>query len=54
MIGIHGKLCSLPEADKELARRRELYPVRKPEPRKGFFKFYTEHALSAVKGAGLE
>ncbi len=54
MIGIHGKLCSLPEADEELARRRKLYPVRKPEPRKGFFKFYTEHALSAVKGAGLE
>lgn len=25
-----------------------------PEPRKGFFKRYTENALSAMKGAGLE
>ena len=24
------------------------------EPRKGFYKLYTDHALSAMKGAGLE
>ena len=41
------------EADKVLAERAKA-GILPREPRKGFYKLYTDHALSAMKGAGLE
>lgn len=37
----------------ELAKRAEK-GILPREKRKGFYKLYTDHALSAMKGAGLE
>lgn len=54
LTGIHGKRCSGKEAEEELQRRKANTVLRTMPPRKGFFRFYTEHAASAVKGGGLE
>ena len=53
LTGIHGMPCTLEEADKVLAERAKA-GILPREPRKGFYKLYTDHALSAMKGAGLE
>ena len=53
MTGIHGVACSIEEATAELAKRSEKGIPERPK-RKGFYKFYTDHAVSAMKGAGLE
>lgn len=53
LTGIHGVPCTLEEADKVLAERAKE-GILPREPRKGFYKLYTDHALSAMKGAGLE
>ena len=53
LTGIHGVPCTLEEADKVLAERAKAGIIPR-EPRKGFYKLYTDHALSAMKGAGLE
>ena len=53
LTGIHGVPCTLEEADKVLAERAKA-GILPREPRKGFYKLYTDHALSAMKGAGLE
>ena len=53
MTGIHGVPCTVEEATAELAKRAEK-GILPREPRKGFYKLYTDHALSAMKGAGLE
>ena len=53
LTGIHGVPCTLGEADKVLAERAKA-GILPREPRKGFYKLYTDHALSAMKGAGLE
>ena len=50
---IHGVPCSVEEASKVLAERAKA-GILPREPRKGFYKLYTDHALSAMKGAGLE
>ena len=53
VVGIKGKMCSIEEATAVLKERSKAGV--KPAPgRKGFFKRYTENALSAMKGAGLE
>ena len=53
LTGIHGVPCSVEEATKVLAERAKA-GILPREPRKGFYKLYTDHALSAMKGAGLE
>ena len=45
--------CSVEEATKVLEERSKAGIIPR-EPRKGFYKLYTDHALSAMKGAGLE
>ncbi|BAK97579.1 dihydroxy-acid dehydratase [Oscillibacter valericigenes Sjm18-20] len=53
MTGIHGKPCLIEEATAVLKERSKA-GILPREPRKGFYKLYTEHAISAMKGAGLE
>ena len=53
MTGIHGVPCTVEEATAELAKRAEK-GILPREKRKGFYKLYTDRALSAMKGAGLE
>ena len=53
LVGIHGKKCS-PEAVATVLKERIQLGTLPPVPRRGYFKRYTEHALSAMKGAGLE
>lgn len=53
LTGIHGVPCSVEEATKVLEERSKAGIIPR-EPRKGFYKLYTDHALSAMKGAGLE
>ena len=45
--------CTVEEATAELAKRAEK-GILPREKRKGFYKLYTDRALSAMKGAGLE
>ncbi len=52
LTGIHGKPVSPAEADAELARRAKAGIPPRPK-RRGFYKLYTDHALSAMKGGGL-
>ena len=53
LTGIHGVPCTVEEATKVLAERAKA-GILPREPRKGFYKLYTDRALSAMKGAGLE
>ena len=53
MTGIHGVPCTVEEATAELAKRAEKGIIPR-EPRKGFYRMYTEHARSAMQGGGLE
>ena len=53
MTGVHGEPCSVEEAARVLAERAKA-GIQPKEKRKGFYKMYTDHALSAMKGAGLE
>ena len=53
LTGIHGKPCTVEEATKVLEERAKA-GILPREKRKGFYKLYTDHALSARKGAGLE
>jgi len=54
LTGIHGVPCTAEEASKVLAERAAAGGVIPREPRKGFYKLYTDHAVSAMKGAGME
>lgn len=53
MTGIKGVPCDIEECTKVLAERSKAGIIPR-EPRKGFYKLYTDHAISAMKGAGLE
>lgn len=53
VTGIHGVPCSIEEATKVLEERSKA-GILPREKRKGFYKLYTDHAISAMKGAGLE
>ena len=53
VVGIAGTPCSKEEVERVFAVRTQK-GIKQPEERKGFYKRYTTHALSAMKGAGLE
>ena len=53
VTGIHGVPCSIEQAAAVLAERSKA-GVKKREARKGLYRRYTEHARSAMQGAGLE
>ena len=53
IVGIQGKECSPEEVEKILAERSGKGVIPRPE-RKGIYKRYTSHALSAMQGAGYE
>ena len=53
LTGLHGVPCTAEEAAAALAERAKS-GVRPREKRRGFYKLYTDHALSAMEGAGLE
>ncbi|WP_294852231.1 dihydroxy-acid dehydratase [uncultured Oscillibacter sp.] len=53
VTGIHGVPCTIEEATKVLEERSKA-GILPREKRKGFYKLYTDHAISAMKGAGLE
>jgi len=53
LTGLHGVPCTPQEAAAALAERAKK-GILPREKRKGFYKLYTDHALSAMKGAGLE
>lgn len=52
VVGIDGKAVSPEEAAAVLEERAKTEPVIPRPPRKGLFGRYTEHALSAMQGAG--
>lgn len=53
IVGIGGEEKSKEEIEAVLAKRAQAGIVPRPK-RKGLFKRYTEHALSAMEGAGYE
>ena len=53
MTGIHGVPCSVEEATEEL-KKRSAKGIIPSEPRKGFYRMYTQNARSAMQGGGLE
>lgn len=53
LTGLHGVPCTPEEAAAALAERAKAGIIPR-EPRKGFYKQYTTHAVSAMKGAGME
>ena len=53
VIGVNGKPCSAEEFDRILNARART-KTHPQEKRRGFYKRYTENALSAMQGAGLE
>lgn len=53
VTGIAGVPCSAKEAAEVLARRSEAGIIER-EPRKGFYRMYTQNARSAMQGGGLE
>ena len=54
VVGIQGRVIGAEAASAVLAKRKETLQPRTPPVRKGVLKRYTEHALSAMQGAGLE
>ena len=52
LVGIAGKEVTPEEADAILKERSKKGILPRPA-RKGFYKRYTDHALSAMQGAGL-
>lgn len=51
VVGIDGKACPEEEVQRVL-KEREKEGVKKTAGRKGMYKRYTDHALSAMEGAG--
>ncbi len=52
VVGIDGKMLEPEEVDAVLDQRAKEWERKKPPVRKGVLKRYTEHALSAMQGAG--
>ncbi len=52
VVGIDGKMLEMEEVDSVLAQRAKEWERKEPPVRKGVLKRYTEHALSAMQGAG--
>ena len=53
IVGIHGVEMAPQEVEKILEERKKAGILPRPK-RKGILKRYTEHALSAMEGAGYE
>lgn len=53
LTGIHGVACTVEEATKVLEERAKAGILPRVK-RKGCYKRYTGHTLSAMKDAGLE
>ena len=53
LTGIKGVPCTPEEAAAVLAERSKAGVIPR-EPRKGFYRMYTENARSAMQGGGLE
>ena len=53
VVGIQGKECSPEEVDAVLRERSKKGVIPRPK-RRGLYKRYTSHALSAMQGAGYE
>ena len=51
LVGIEGRECS-PEEVMTVLSERQKEGFQKPSGRKGMYKRYTDHALSAMEGAG--
>ena len=51
LVGLHGQLMTEEEIQAEMERRKKEHPVLK-KTYKGVLKRYTDHAASAMKGAG--
>lgn len=54
IVGINGVRKTVDEVEQELRWRRENEKIIPRPERKGVLKRYTERALSAMEGAGLE
>lgn len=54
IVGIAGKPCSAEEVESTLAERRAKWQPPAPKLHKGVFRRYSERAVSAMRGAGLE
>ena len=52
ITGMDGEEMAEQEIQKKLEERRKTWKLKKPPVRKGVLKRYTEHALSAMQGAG--
>ena len=52
LVGIDGVECGAEEAAKVLAQRAQKEEIVPRPPRKGLYRRYTTHALSAMEGAG--
>lgn len=52
ITGMDGEEMDEQEIQKKLEERRKTWELKKPPVRKGVLKRYTEHALSAMQGAG--
>ncbi len=50
IIGVDGKELPPEEIDKILAERKKSWKPRSPKYKKGVLKFYSEHAVSPMKG----
>jgi dihydroxy-acid dehydratase len=54
IVGFEGQRRDRAEIDRVLAERKSGWKAPQSKARRGVFKRYTERALSAMKGAGLE
>jgi dihydroxy-acid dehydratase len=54
IVGLQGRACSLEEVEKALRERKSRWRTPEFPDRRGVLKRYTERALSAMQGAGLE
>ena len=54
VVGIDGVEVGIEAATEVLEERRKTMPLKTPPVRKGVLRRYTQQALSAMKGAGLD
>lgn len=54
IVGIGQERCRSDAIDEILRKRKQVWQPRENGKRKGIFKRYTENAVSAMKGAGME
>ncbi len=54
VVGIDGKECSPQEVERVFAERRKHFKPKEPKYTKGVLKFYSQHAVSPMKGGYME